>query len=69
MSDDSAGMPQIAPSAGGVRVERVVTSGTFSLDGGTWEVENNVWVVGDDTECVVIDAAHDAGRSCKSIAA
>jgi glyoxylase-like metal-dependent hydrolase (beta-lactamase superfamily II) len=43
-----------------VRVDRVVTSGTFSLDGGTWEVDNNVWVVGDDAECVVIDAAHDA---------
>ena len=43
-----------------VRIERVVTSGTFSLDGGTWDVDNNVWVVGDETECVVIDAAHDA---------
>jgi glyoxylase-like metal-dependent hydrolase (beta-lactamase superfamily II) len=43
-----------------VRSTRVVTAGTFSLDGGTWEVENNVWVVGDDEECVVIDAAHDA---------
>jgi glyoxylase-like metal-dependent hydrolase (beta-lactamase superfamily II) len=43
-----------------LRVERVVTSGTFSLDGGTWDVENNVWVVGDETECVIIDAAHDA---------
>ncbi|HLS13186.1 MAG TPA: MBL fold metallo-hydrolase [Beutenbergiaceae bacterium] len=44
-----------------IRIERVVTSGTFSLDGGTWEVDNNVWIVGDDTECVIIDAAHDAG--------
>ncbi|WP_020574726.1 MBL fold metallo-hydrolase [Actinopolymorpha alba] len=43
------------------RIERVVTSGTFSLDGGTWEVDNNVWLVGDDHEVVVIDAAHDAG--------
>ncbi len=43
-----------------VRVDKVVTSGTFSLDGGTWDVDNNVWVVGDDRECVVIDAAHDA---------
>lgn len=53
------GMP-VPPSPGGVRVERVVTSGTFELDGGSWEVDNNVWVVGDDTECVVVDAAHDA---------
>jgi glyoxylase-like metal-dependent hydrolase (beta-lactamase superfamily II) len=42
------------------RIENLVTSGTFDLDGGTWELENNVWIVGDDTECVVIDAAHDA---------
>jgi len=43
-----------------VRVQRVVTSGTFSLDGGTWDVDNNVWLVGDDEEVVVIDAPHDA---------
>ncbi len=41
------------------RIERLVTSGTFSLDGGTWDVENNVWIVGDDTEVYVIDPAHD----------
>lgn len=41
-------------------IDKVVTSGTFSLDGGTWEVDNNVWLVGDDREVVVIDAAHDA---------
>lgn len=45
---------------GAVRIDRLVTSGTFSLDGGTWEVDNNVWLVGDDTEAYVIDAAHDA---------
>ncbi|MEU4603869.1 MBL fold metallo-hydrolase [Kribbella sp. NPDC023972] len=43
-----------------MRSTRVVTAGTFSLDGGTWDVENNVWVIGDDHECVVIDAAHNA---------
>ena len=42
------------------RIEHLVTSGTFSLDGGTWEVDNNVWLVGDDDEVLVIDAAHDA---------
>jgi glyoxylase-like metal-dependent hydrolase (beta-lactamase superfamily II) len=47
--------------SGPLRVDRVVTSGTFSLDGGTWDVDNNVWVLGDDQECVVVDAAHDAG--------
>ncbi|MFT4287810.1 MBL fold metallo-hydrolase [Nocardioides sp.] len=40
------------------RVDQGVTSGTFSLDGETFDVDNNVWVVGDDTECVVIDAPH-----------
>lgn len=43
-----------------LRLEHTVTSGTFSLDGGTWEVDNNVWVLGDDSECLVIDAPHDA---------
>jgi glyoxylase-like metal-dependent hydrolase (beta-lactamase superfamily II) len=42
------------------RVERVVTAGTFSLDGQDFAVDNNVWLVGDDSEVVVIDAAHDA---------
>ncbi|WP_405875217.1 MBL fold metallo-hydrolase [Streptomyces sp. NBC_00005] len=42
------------------RIEHLVTSGTFSLDGGTWDVDNNVWIVGDDHEAVVVDAAHDA---------
>jgi glyoxylase-like metal-dependent hydrolase (beta-lactamase superfamily II) len=40
------------------RVDHAVTSGTFSLDGETFEVDNNVWVIGDDEECVVIDAPH-----------
>ena len=43
----------------GLRIQRVVTSGIFSLDGEDFEVDNNVWVVGDDSEVVVIDAAHD----------
>lgn len=41
------------------RVDHAVVSGTFSLDGETFDVDNNVWVVGDDAECVVIDAPHD----------
>jgi glyoxylase-like metal-dependent hydrolase (beta-lactamase superfamily II) len=60
-----------------VRVDHATTSGTFSLDGETHEVENNVWVIGDDDECVVIDAPHDvddilavvAGRQVKAIIA
>lgn len=41
------------------RIDHLVTSGTFSLDGETYDVENNVWIVGNDDECVVIDAPHD----------
>ena len=44
-----------------VRIDRVVTSGPFTLDGETWPVDNNVWLVGDDDEVVVVDPAHDAG--------
>jgi glyoxylase-like metal-dependent hydrolase (beta-lactamase superfamily II) len=43
-----------------VTIAKLVTSGSFTLDGGTWDVDNNVWLVGDDREVVVIDAAHDA---------
>ncbi|MEU9316083.1 MBL fold metallo-hydrolase [Streptomyces sp. NPDC048295] len=42
------------------RIDHLVTSGTFALDGGEWDVDNNVWIVGDDSEAIVIDAAHDA---------
>src|SRR5258708_7283042 len=41
-------------------IELVTTDGMFRLDGGEWEVTNNIWLVGDDRELVVIDAAHDA---------
>jgi glyoxylase-like metal-dependent hydrolase (beta-lactamase superfamily II) len=41
------------------RLEHLVTRGTFSLDGQTFDVENNVWLLGDDDEVLVIDAPHD----------
>jgi hypothetical protein len=41
-------------------IARVVTSGTFELDGGSWDVDNNIWVVGDASDVVVFDAAHTA---------
>jgi glyoxylase-like metal-dependent hydrolase (beta-lactamase superfamily II) len=41
-------------------IELVTTEGIFSLDGEDFEVENNVWLVGDDRQVVVVDAAHDA---------
>ena len=50
-------------------VERLVTSGQFRLDGGGWDVDNNIWIVGDDTECVVIDAAHEADAIAAAVGA
>ena len=44
----------------GSGIQRVVTHGSFELDGGSWEVDNNIWIVGDDSEVFVIDAAQDA---------
>lgn len=41
------------------KIDHGVTSGTFSLDGQTFDVDNNVWVIGDDSECIVLDAPHD----------
>lgn len=41
-------------------IQHLITSGIFSLDGEDFDVDNNVWIVGDDHECVVLDCAHDA---------
>ena len=41
-------------------IELVTTDGIFALDGGEWQVTNNIWLVGDDREVIVFDAAHDA---------
>jgi glyoxylase-like metal-dependent hydrolase (beta-lactamase superfamily II) len=50
---DATGSPRRA------RVERLVIPGQYRLGETVRDVENNVWIVGDDLECVVIDAAHD----------
>lgn len=49
-------------------VGRVVTSGTFVLDGGCWDVDNNIWIVGDDTDVVVFDAAHSVRPIIEAVA-
>ena len=49
------------------RIEHVVTSGTFSIDGEDFDVDNNIWLVGDDTEVLVIDAAHDAAPIAEAV--
>lgn len=43
----------------GIHVDHAVVSGTFTLDGETHRVDNNVWVIGDDAQCIVVDAPHD----------
>ena len=50
-----------------VRIDLVRTKGQFTLDGQSFDVENNIWLVGDDEEVVVIDAAHDAGPIIEGI--
>jgi glyoxylase-like metal-dependent hydrolase (beta-lactamase superfamily II) len=49
------------------RIEKAVVSGVFSLDGQDFDVDNNVWLVGDDDEVLVIDAPHDAGPIIEAI--
>ncbi len=48
-------------------IELITTDGIFALDGGEWEVTNNIWLVGDDREVVVVDAAHDAGAIAAAV--
>ena len=48
-------------------IELVTTDGVFALDGGEWEVTNNIWLVGNDREVLVIDAAHDHQRIVSGI--
>jgi len=50
-----------------VTVELVTTEGIFALDGGEWQVTNNIWLVGSDKQVMVIDAAHDAAPILQAI--
>jgi len=50
------------------RIDKAVTSGQFALDGGSWDVDNNVWLIGDDAEVIVIDAPHDAAAIVEAVA-
>jgi glyoxylase-like metal-dependent hydrolase (beta-lactamase superfamily II) len=49
------------------RIDRIVVPGVFSLDGQHFDVENNVWLVGDDDEVLVVDAPHDAAPIVEAI--
>lgn len=58
-----------------LHIDHVVTAGIFSLDGEDFDVENNIWLLGDDREVIVFDAAHDhrpilegiGGRKVKAV--
>ncbi|MDQ6796506.1 MAG: MBL fold metallo-hydrolase [Actinomycetota bacterium] len=64
MSTDRAGSGGPEP----LRVERVRTNGIFSIDGEDFEVENNIWLVGDEAKVIVIDAAHEAAPIAEAVA-
>jgi glyoxylase-like metal-dependent hydrolase (beta-lactamase superfamily II) len=48
-------------------IEHLITSGTFELDGGSWAVDNNIWIVGDDSDVIVFDAAHTAAPIIEAV--
>ena len=48
-------------------VQRLRTSGVFSIEGAESDVENNVWIIGNDESAVVIDAAHDHERIARGL--
>jgi glyoxylase-like metal-dependent hydrolase (beta-lactamase superfamily II) len=49
------------------RIGHAVVSGTFSLDGQTFDVDNNLWVIGDDDTCVIVDAPHSVPEILKAV--
>lgn len=60
-------MSDVVAGDDGVRVERVVTSGAFELDGGSWDVDNNVWLIGDDESVFVVDPGHQSGPILEAV--
>jgi len=50
------------------RIDKAVVNGVFSLDGQDFDVDNNVWLIGDDAEVLVVDAPHDAAPIVEAVA-
>lgn len=50
-----------------VRTDLVRTSGTATLDGRTFEGEDNVWILGDHREVLVIDPSHASAPIVEAI--
>lgn len=51
-----------------VSVARARTAGTFTLDGETVVVENNVFVIGDAREALIVDAPHRVAPILEAVA-
>jgi glyoxylase-like metal-dependent hydrolase (beta-lactamase superfamily II) len=49
-------------------IELITTDGIFSLDGEDFDVTNNIWLLGNDSEVLVVDAAHDASAIVDAVA-
>ncbi|HEY0359689.1 MAG TPA: MBL fold metallo-hydrolase [Mycobacteriales bacterium] len=49
-------------------IDRIVTTGTVTVDGSARAVENNVWLLGDDEVVLVVDAAHDVEAIRRGVA-
>lgn len=43
-----------------IKATGLVTQGVLKTREGNFPIENNVWILGDDKDALVIDAAHDA---------
>lgn len=52
----------------GARFDLVVTRGPHVVAGRTVELENNAWLLGDDEQCLVVDAPHDPDAVVAAVA-
>lgn len=50
------------------RIEHLLTKGVLMREAQGFEIDNNVWVVGDEKEVIVIDAAHEADKIAEVVA-
>jgi len=62
------GAERVPARAQRARIHKAVIAGIFSLDGQDFDVENNLWLIGDDDEVLIIDAPHDAAPIIEAIA-
>lgn len=50
-----------------MRIELLRTTGTLWREAEGFDIENNVWIIGSDTEAIIIDAAHDAAAIAQAV--